>query len=136
MRVEPITHAVCFCGEAIPVDGHWVIAQAWQPARYFCIILGGDGWSKHLCLAKRFPLKADAESKLLVLRRKGKSTRERGLTQQPKPRSEVEWTTANKKLLVQMFTIGCKPEAMAVQFGRTAAACRSMFHLMLKRGNI
>lgn len=136
MRVERASaYGDCFCGEAI-IDGRWVIGQAWQPERYFCIINGTDGWSKHLCLAKRFDTQAAAEGKLLALRHKAKSMRERGLMHKPKPLSEYRWTTENKKLLVRMFTIGCSPDAMAVQFGRTAAACRAMYHLMLRRGEI
>lgn len=35
MRVEPGgAFDTCFCGNAIPIDGRFVIAQAWHPPRY------------------------------------------------------------------------------------------------------
>lgn len=53
-----------------------------------------------------------------------------------RPREEYMWTKTDKKLLVQMFAMGCKPAAMAAQFDRTTAACRSMYNLILNRGTL
>lgn len=124
--------------------GRWVIARDWTPPRYFCFLVDSDRacWSRSQTRATFFDVRAVAEHNLVVLRARAKVVREShpgflgGVPHKPKPLAEYVWSRANKKLLVQMFTIGCKPEAMAVQFGRTAAACRAMYALMQKRGTI
>lgn len=115
-------------------NGYWVIAMDQRPPRYFCIINRAGGWSKHKSLAELFATSDEADGKLKRLRAKAKAGRERDLSRKPKPLSEYCWTIADKRLLVEMFAIGCKPEAMAAQFNRTAAACRAMYYLILKRG--
>lgn len=118
-------------------QGEWVIAKDWAPARYFCVA-GDDNprWSKRRELAMVFDTRVVADHYLYVFRKKAKEVREIGLKRKPKSLSDYVWSTTDKKLLVEMFALGCKSEAMAVQFGRTAAACRSMYNLMIQRGTL
>lgn len=123
----------------------WIIARDWTPPRYFIFFADNDRacWSKFPDRAMKCDTEEDADRNLILLRSREKVVRESHpgyLGGQPRnrptPLSEYRWTTENKKLLVRMFTIGCSHEAMAVQFGRTAPACRAMYHLMLRRGEI
>lgn len=115
-------------------QGAWQIARDWTPPRYFCFLVDSDKacWSRYPDRATRFDVRAAADSKLTELRSREKAIRERFLSVKPKPLAKYCWTAADKKLLGELFALGCKPQAMAIQFGRTAAACVSMYHLILK----
>jgi hypothetical protein len=47
--------------------------------------------------------------------------------------SEYRWRAADKAMLMKMVAIGCGWRAIAVQIGRTPAACNAMYHLMIKK---
>lgn len=52
----------------------------------------------------------------------------------PRSRAEFCWTPANKTMLVKMVELGCSYRAIAVQVGRTPAACSAMYNLMKRNG--
>jgi hypothetical protein len=49
--------------------------------------------------------------------------------------SEYRWSEADKTMLMKMVAIGCGWPAIGLQIGRTSAACKAMYHLLIKNRN-
>ncbi len=120
MRVEPIGAT------------YWAIVRDRQPPRYFWFASGRGSWTKNKSLAHYYGVREVAERKLASLRMRAKVGREQGLFRKPKPLAEYCWTEENKILMLNMVAIGCGWPAIAVQTGRTEAACRAMWNLIQK----
>jgi len=51
----------------------------------------------------------------------------------PRSRAEYCWSQADKDRLRKMVQEGCEYDEIAEQIGRTAAACKAMYNVLMKK---